>query len=204
MSPPQDAALKALAKQFGGGDAQLQEQAAGPAASDLEAQVNPKKRKADEKKEAAKAAKKAELEALPNKNPQLVAIFEELADLVLKYGGEKSHFGAAAYRKVALRLREVDAVITSGKEAGKLDGVGKKSADVVESYLKTQKVPLLEEFRAIDRGELVRVRAGMPDRHNADPPYVHALLLSSRRTPRERRPKADPPLYAEDIDGRIG
>lgn len=174
MSPPQDAALKALAKQFGGGDAQLQEQAAGPAASDLEAQVNPKKRKADEKKEAAKAAKKAELEALPNKNPQLVAIFEELADLVLKYGGEKSHFGAAAYRKVALRLREVDAVITSGKEAGKLDGVGKKSADVVESYLKTQKVPLLEEFRAIDRGELVRVRAGMPDRHNAYPPHICA------------------------------
>ena len=150
----QDAALKALAKQFGGGDAQLQEQAAGPAAPDLEAQVNPKKRKADEKKEAAKAAKKAELEALPNRNPELVAIFEELADLVLKYGGDKSHFGAAAYRKVALRLREVDAVIKSGKEAGKLENVGKKSADIVEAYLQNKTVPILEEFRAIDRGEL--------------------------------------------------
>jgi hypothetical protein len=155
LSPaPQDAALKALAKQFGGGDAQLQEQAAGPAAPDLEAVVNPKKRKADEKKEAAKAAKRAELEALPNRNPELVALFEELADLVAKYGGDKAHFGAAAYRKVALRLREVDAVVKSGKEAAKLDNVGKKSADIVEAYLQTKTVPILEEFRAIDRGEL--------------------------------------------------
>ena len=158
----QDAALKSLVKLYGG-DAELRAAAADPVGPDLEAEINPnKKRKLSAKKEAELAAKKAAIEALPNKNPLLTAMFEELDRLVMKHGGENAHFAAATYRKVALLLREVEEPVTSGKHALKmvkakeLKGLGPKSMEMIDEFLTggEDAVVKLQEFRAIDRGEL--------------------------------------------------
>jgi hypothetical protein len=127
---------------------------------DLEALINPKKKaKADAAKartaflshcaracllssplrlharthtqQAAKAqAKEAELASLPNLHPELCAAFEELADFEFR---KKDIMRALAYRKVAKALRETGECVASGKQAMKLPGIGKSSAEKARS-----------------------------------------------------------------------
>jgi hypothetical protein len=117
---------------------------ASPEEPDLEAVINPKKRA---KTDAAKArsavpqcqcvrsrfsrlrpqkAKEDAFAALPNLNPALCAVFEELAEA---HFSAKETMKAVAYKKVAKALRETEQVITAGKQAQKLPGIGKSSAE---------------------------------------------------------------------------
>ena len=75
-------------------------------------------------------------------NEALAACFDELCEFE---GGRG--FKANAYRKVANVLREAPAV-ASGKEAGKMAGIGKSSATKIQEFLDTGTMAKLEELRA--------------------------------------------------------
>jgi hypothetical protein len=53
-------------------------------------------------------------------------VFEELAEA---HFSAKETMKAVAYKKVAKALRETEQVITAGKQAQKLPGIGKSSAE---------------------------------------------------------------------------
>lgn len=57
---------------------------------------------------------------------------------------------ANAYRKAAAAIAKHDVDITSGGQAQKLDGVGKKIAEKIDEFLKTGKLRKLENIRADD------------------------------------------------------
>ena len=75
-------------------------------------------------------------------NEALAACFDELC----AFEGGKG-FKANAYKKVAKVLRE-SAEVTSGKEAGKMAGIGKSSATKIQEFLDTGSMAKLEELRA--------------------------------------------------------
>ena len=57
---------------------------------------------------------------------------------------------ASAYRKAAAVVAKHDEEITSGEQAKKLPGVGKKIAEKIEEFLKTGKLKKLEKIRTDD------------------------------------------------------
>jgi len=70
-------------------------------------------------------------------NQIYVTLFWTLAHYVfleVKETGSKP-FKALTFRKVAKAIAEHDAIIKNGKEAKKLKGVGKGSADIVDKYI---------------------------------------------------------------------
>ena len=77
-------------------------------------------------------------------NSALAACFTELAQLEALAGGR---WQVSAYKKVAKALESHPSKIKSGKQAEKLEGVGKASSAKIQEYLDTGCISKLEELR---------------------------------------------------------
>ncbi|CAK4086348.1 unnamed protein product [Aphanomyces euteiches] len=95
--------------------------------------------------EGSAQKKKKVAQATNPKNQDLAEVFADLAGFEFKRG---DRFKGGSYSKVAKAIRDTGDVITSGKQATKLKGVGKASAAKIDEFLETGKVEKLEEYRA--------------------------------------------------------
>ena len=77
-------------------------------------------------------------------NAPLAGVFKELSSFEYKKG---DNIKGTAYKKVSAALAAHTAQITSGKEAKKLAGIGKSSADKIDEFLSSGKVAKLEEYK---------------------------------------------------------
>jgi hypothetical protein len=111
---------------------------------EVKIEIKVKDEEEDEEAEE-KPKKRSKLVALCEKNQELADAFAELSGFEFKRG-EK--FKGGAWSKVAKAIRESEDVITSGKQATKLKGIGKSSAAKIEEFLETGTIHTLEEFRA--------------------------------------------------------
>ena len=113
-----------------------------------------KKRKSDDvedeaeedeivEKKTAKKPRKAE--ATCEANQKLADAFAELSGFEFKRG---ERFKGGTWSKVAKAIRDCESVLTCGKDALKLKGVGKSSAAKIDEFLDTGTLGTLEEYRA--------------------------------------------------------
>mmetsp|Transcript_582 Transcript_582/g.4074 ORF Transcript_582/g.4074 Transcript_582/m.4074 type:complete len:328 (-) Transcript_582:319-1302(-) len=75
-------------------------------------------------------------------NVELVQIFKHLSEV------EKDGFKRRAFEKVSGVLMDCTEAITSGKQAMAMPGVGKGSAGIIDEFLSTGKVEVLEQLTA--------------------------------------------------------
>lgn len=87
---------------------------------------------------------KKEVECANAANGDLAAIFLELSTWGFKQGATMK---AVAYKKVSAALAEHGDAITSGKQATKLAGIGKSSAEKIDEFLATGSIAKLEEYK---------------------------------------------------------
>lgn len=101
----------------------------------------------DEEEEDEKKSKKPRKtpEAICEANQQLADAFVELSGFEFKRG-EK--FKGGTWSKVAKAIRDCECVLTCGKDALKLKGVGKSSAAKIDEFIDTGTLEKLEEYRA--------------------------------------------------------
>ena len=78
-------------------------------------------------------------------NNDIADIIQEISDYYRNDPDEK--FRANSFAKAAINIRRQAGVITSGKDARKIPGVGKSTADVIDELLTTGSVVRLEELR---------------------------------------------------------
>ena len=93
---------------------------------------------------AAKWGMKETIECVVPENAPLAGVFKELSSFEYKKG---DNIKGTAYKKVSAALAAHTAQITSGKEAKKLAGIGKSSADKIDEFLSSGKVAKLEEYK---------------------------------------------------------
>jgi len=74
---------------------------------------------------------------------------------------EGLRYVSSSYRKVSISIDRARNTITSGKEASRLKGIGKKSAELIDEYLETGKMGLLEKWKD-EWGELEDQPAHQP------------------------------------------
>jgi len=89
-------------------------------------------------------------------NTALAQAFHDLARYSLKAGDA---WPGKAFMKVHDALLKCPTAITSGKEASKLEGVGKASIEKIDEFLSTGKLHKLEDFKAT-YGELAPMSGG--------------------------------------------
>ena len=77
-------------------------------------------------------------------NAPMLTLFDELANFELKAKSQ----GGLAYKKAVKVLRALEAPIASGKEAMKLDGIGKSIGGKIDEFLASGTIAKLEEHRA--------------------------------------------------------
>uniref|UniRef100_A0AAV1UDH8 Crossover junction endonuclease MUS81-like HHH domain-containing protein n=1 Tax=Peronospora matthiolae TaxID=2874970 RepID=A0AAV1UDH8_9STRA len=99
----------------------------------------------DEVVEKKSAKKPRKAEATCQANQKLADAFAELSGFEFKRG---ERFKGGTWSKVAKAIRDCDSVLTCGKEALKLKGVGKSSAAKIDEFLETGTLETLEEYRA--------------------------------------------------------
>ena len=97
----------------------------------------------DEKRTVKKPRSKAE--ATCEANQKLADAFAELSGFEFKRG---ERFKGGTWSKVAKAIRDCESVLTCGKDALKLKGVGKSSAAKIDEFLETGTLETLEEYRA--------------------------------------------------------
>ena len=78
-------------------------------------------------------------------NRPLMEAFAELSTFEFK---ASQSMKGIAYKKVATAIGNCSEVIVDGREAKKLDGIGKSSADKIDEFLQTGTIPKLEEYRS--------------------------------------------------------
>ena len=93
---------------------------------------------------AAKWGMKETIECVVAENAPLAGVFKELSSFEYKKG---DNIKGTAYKKVSAALAAHTEKITSGKEAKKLAGIGKSSADKIDEFLSSGKVAKLEEYK---------------------------------------------------------
>jgi len=93
--------------------------------------------------------KKVEVACESDANAALAGAFKELSDYEFKGGAQMK---GLAYKKVSAALSDHPTPITSGKEAAKLPGIGKSSAEKIDQFLATGKIDKLEEYKNQGRG----------------------------------------------------
>ena len=104
---------------------------------------------------AAKWGMKETIECVVAENAALAGVFKELSSFEYKKGDnikgtaykKGDNIKGTAYKKVSAALAAHTAQITSGKEAKKLAGIGKSSADKIDEFLSSGKVAKLEEHK---------------------------------------------------------
>ena len=79
-----------------------------------------------------------------NPNTNLIAIMQQLSDMYLALHDKRR---AEAFSKAALSIKQQPYIITSGKQAMSLPGVGKSTADIIDEYLKTGTVARLAQLQ---------------------------------------------------------
>ncbi|KAL0589566.1 hypothetical protein ABG067_002470 [Albugo candida] len=89
--------------------------------------------------------KKSKPVATCKENQALAEIFGELAGFEFKRG---ERFKGGTYSKAAKAIRDADEVISSGKQAQKLKGIGKSTGAKIDEFLETGTLSVLEEYRA--------------------------------------------------------
>ena len=94
-----------------------------------------------EKKERKKTKPAAQCE----ENQALAEIFGELAGFEFKRG---ERFKGGTYSKAAKAIRDADEVISSGKQAQKLKGIGKSTGAKIDEFLETGTLSVIEEYRS--------------------------------------------------------
>ena len=77
-------------------------------------------------------------------NAPLVGVLKELSSFAFR---ERDEVRGGAYNKAAAALRMHSVVITSGKEAKKLDGIGKSIARTIDEFLDKGTVQMLEDYK---------------------------------------------------------
>jgi len=77
-------------------------------------------------------------------NAPLVGVLKELSSFAFR---ERDEVRGGAYNKAAAALRMHSVVITSGKEAKKLDGIGKSIARTIDEFLDKGTVQNLEDYK---------------------------------------------------------
>ena len=77
-------------------------------------------------------------------NAPLVGVLKELSSFAFR---ERDEVRGGAYNKAAAALRMHSVVITSGKEAKKLDGIGKSIARTIDEFLDKGTVQKLEDYK---------------------------------------------------------
>ena len=77
-------------------------------------------------------------------NAPLVGVLKELSSFAFR---ERDEVRGGAYNKAAAALRMHSVVITSGKEAKKLDGIGKSIAGTIDEFLDKGTVQKLEDYK---------------------------------------------------------
>ena len=77
-------------------------------------------------------------------NAPLVGVLKELSSFAFR---ERDEVRGGAYNKAAAALRMHSVVITSGKEAKKLDGIGKSIAGTIDEFLDKGTVQRLEDYK---------------------------------------------------------
>ncbi|CAI5702490.1 hypothetical protein KXD40_003340 [Peronospora effusa] len=97
----------------------------------------------DDETKSKKPRKMAE--ATCKANQTLADAFVELSGFEFKRG-EK--FKGGTWAKVAKAIRDCDFILTCGKDALQLKGVGKSSAAKIDEFLETGTLKTLEEYRA--------------------------------------------------------
>ena len=97
---------------------------------------------------APDAKPSADLMAKGSNNERIHSMLLELAETA-KVKGDKMRSGA--YYKAAASVKKCDEMITSGKQASKLEGVGKKIAEKIDELLTTGAPWRLEPPRAARR-----------------------------------------------------
>ena len=148
---------------------------AAEAAEQAEAAREKRKAEDDGSIDAAKAAK---VESGSGPNEAIAALFKELSDFEFKKGTDK--FQAIAYKMAAARLRGHQEKILSGKEASKLQDIGKISAQKIDEFLSDGKIEKLEKYR---RGEFEWCENEQHQRH-----AENLRTRAQMRKPLERRP----------------
>jgi hypothetical protein len=93
---------------------------------------------------AAKWGLKETIECVVAENAALAGVFKELSTFEYKKG---DNIKGTAYKKVSAALAAHTAQITSGKEAKKLAGIGKSSADKIDEFLARGTIAKLEEYK---------------------------------------------------------
>ena len=76
------------------------------------------------------------------------AISEQLSLLGTYYGLDGDTYRSKAYIKASTAIAEHGTVITSGKQAMAIPGIGSSSASVIDEYLSTGKVQRLIELES--------------------------------------------------------
>ena len=92
---------------------------------------------------AAKWGMKETIECVVAENAPLAGVFKELSSFEYKKG---DNIKGTAYKKVSAALAAHTEKITSGKEAKKLAGIGKSSADKIDEFLSSGKVAKLRAY----------------------------------------------------------
>lgn len=75
----------------------------------------------------------------------IILLFPELANF--ERNVNRNIYKYNAYRKAASSLAAHKTLITSGKEARKLDGVGEKVAEKIDEFIKTGHLKKLDKVR---------------------------------------------------------